>query len=79
MAMLKLSDRKEAARNFVKEWKERGHEIEEYQEFWEDLLEDVFGVPKARKEICPQLSEKIAKSTKRVTGGAMFSHSMTND
>lgn len=66
MATLKVSDRKEAARNFVKEWKDRGHEIEEYQEFWEDLLEDIFGVPKARKEICPQLSVKIAKSTKRM-------------
>ena len=66
MDNLKVSDRKEAARQFVKEWKNRGNEIEDYQEFWEDLLEDVFGVPKARKEIKPQQTVKVAKSTKRM-------------
>lgn len=66
MAILKVSDRKEAARQFVSDWKNRGNEIEDYQEFWEDLLEDVFGIPKARKEIRPQQTVKVAKSTKRM-------------
>ncbi|SEA19262.1 Type II restriction/modification system, DNA methylase subunit YeeA [Prevotella sp. tc2-28] len=66
MDIQKVSDRKEAARQFVKNWMNRGHEIEDYQEFWEDLLEDVFGVPKARKEILPQQKVKVAKSTKRM-------------
>ena len=46
MDNLKVSDRKEAIRQFVKDWENRGNEIEDYQEFWEDLLEDVFGVTK---------------------------------
>jgi len=66
MDNLKVSDRKEAIRQFVKDWENRGNEIEDYQEFWEDLLEDVFGVTKARKEIKPQQTVKVAKSTKRM-------------
>jgi hypothetical protein len=33
MDIQKVSDRKEAARQFVKNWMNRGHEIEDYQEF----------------------------------------------
>ena len=53
MAKPKQSEIKKAAQQFVAEGKNRGKEDKDYTEFWEDLLEDVFGVPKARKEIEP--------------------------
>ena len=62
----KQSDIKKAARKFVAEWKNRGEEDRDYVEFWEDLLEDVFGVPKARKEIEPQSKVKFEGTTKRI-------------
>ena len=57
---------KKAAKQFVKDWANRGKEDQDYTEFWEDLLEDVFGVPRARKEIEPQSPVKFEGSTKRV-------------
>ena len=57
---------KEAARDFVNDWKDRGHEITDYIEFWEDLLEDVFGVSKARKAIEPQKDVEYARKHKRM-------------
>lgn len=66
MVKRKQSDIKKAAREFVVEWKSRGKEDKDYVEFWEDLLEDVFGVPKARKEIDPQSKVKFEGTTKRI-------------
>ena len=66
MAKPKQSEIKKAAQKFVAEWKNRGKEDKDYTEFWEDLLEDVFGVPKARKEIEPQSKVKFEGSTKRI-------------
>ncbi len=66
MAKPKQSQIKKAAHDFVAEWKNRGEEDKDYVEFWEDLLEDVFGVPKARKEIEPQSKVKFEGSTKRI-------------
>lgn len=34
----------EAAKNFALEWNGRGNEDSDYQNFWRDLLHDVFGV-----------------------------------
>jgi len=66
MAKPKQSQIKKAAHDFVAEWKNRGKEDKDYVEFWEDLLEDVFGVPKARKEIEPQSKVKFEGTTKRI-------------
>ena len=66
MARPKQSEIKKAAQKFVAEWKNRGKEDKDYTEFWEDLLEDVFGVPKARKEIESQSKVKFEGSTKRI-------------
>lgn len=66
MVKRKQSDIKKAAQKFVAEWKNRGKEDKDYVEFWEDLLEDVFGVPKARKEIEPQSKVKFEGTTKRI-------------
>ena len=66
MVRRKQSDIKKAAQSFVAEWKNRGKEDKDYVEFWEDLLEDVFGVSKARKEIEPQSPVKFEGTTKRI-------------
>ena len=66
MVKPKQSQIKKAAHDFVAEWKNRGKEDKDYVEFWEDLLEDVFGVPKARKEIEPQSKVKFEGTTKRI-------------
>ena len=66
MANPKQSQIKKAAHEFVAEWKNRGEEDKDYVEFWEDLLEDVFGVSKARKEIEPQSKVKYEGTTKRI-------------
>ena len=66
MTKPKQSQIKKAAQKFVAEWKKRGKEDKDYVEFWEDLLEDVFGVEKARKEIVPQSKVKFEGSTKRI-------------
>ena len=66
MAVRKQSDIKKAAKAFAKEWASRGKEDQDYTEFWEDLLEDVFGVPRARKEIEPQSRVKIEGTTRRM-------------
>lgn len=66
MAKPKQSQIKKAAHEFVAEWKNRGEEDKDYVEFWEDLLEDVFGVSKARKEIEPQSKVKFEGTTKRI-------------
>ena len=66
MVKPKQSQIKKAAHDFVTEWKNRGEEDKDYVEFWEDLLEDVFGVPKARTEIEPQSKVKFEGTTKRI-------------
>ena len=66
MAKPKQSEIKKAAHNFAAEWRNRGKEDKDYVEFWEDLLEDVFGVSKARKEIEAQSKVKFEGSTKRI-------------
>ena len=66
MVRPKQSDIKKAACAFVAEWRNRGEEDRDYVEFWEDLLEDVFGVPKARKEIDPQSKIKLECTAKRI-------------
>lgn len=66
MTKPKQSQIKKAAHNFIVEWKNRGKEDKDYVEFWEDLLEDIFGVSKARKEIEPQSKVKFEGSTKRI-------------
>ena len=43
MVKPKQSQIKKAAQDFVAEWKNRGKEDKDYVEFWEDLLEDVYG------------------------------------
>ena len=66
MVKPKQSQIKKAAQEFIAEWKSRGKEDKDYVEFWEDLLEDVFGVSKARKEIEPQSKVMFEGTTKRI-------------
>ncbi|MBR5061679.1 MAG: hypothetical protein IKX24_06000 [Prevotella sp.] len=51
MATRKASDIKRAAQAFVQEWQGRSKEWQDDKTFWEDLLEDVLGTPRSRKEI----------------------------
>ncbi len=52
------------AKAFVKKWQGRGQERQDDKTFWEDLLEDVFGVPKARDEIETQKPVPFEGTTK---------------
>ena len=54
------------AKLFVKKWQGRGKERQDDKTFWEDLLEDVFGVEKARGIIEVQKPVKFQGSTKAI-------------
>lgn len=54
------------AKLFVKKWQGRGKERQDDKTFWEDLLEDVFGVEKARDIIEVQKPVKFQGSTKAI-------------
>lgn len=54
------------AKLFVKKWQGRGKERQDDKTFWEDLLEDVFGVGKARDIIEVQKPVKFQGSTKAI-------------
>lgn len=64
--MRKKSEIREAAKAFAKNWKGRGKECQDDKTFWEDLLEDVFGIPKSRNEIKVQHSVKFGGTTKKI-------------
>mgnify|MGYP002524437128 FL=1 len=54
------------AKFFVKKWQGKGKERQDDKTFWEDLLEDVFGVEKARDIIEVQKTVKFQGSTKAI-------------
>lgn len=60
------SDIKANAKLFVQNWKGRGRERQDDKTFWEDLLEDVFGIPRARDIIEVQKPVKFHGSTKAI-------------
>ena len=57
--MRKKSEIRKAAKAFVEKWKGKGKERQDDKTFWEDLLEDVFGVSKARDEIEVQRPREV--------------------
>ena len=62
--MRKQSEIRKAAKIFVEEWNGKGKERQDDKTFWEDLLEDVFGIPKSRNEIEVQRPVKFDGTTK---------------
>ena len=64
--MRKQSEIKKAAKEFVNKWIGKGKERQDDKTFWEDLLEDVFGLPKSRNEIEVQRPVKFEGTTKAI-------------
>jgi hypothetical protein len=64
--MRKQSEIRAAAKAFVAKWEGRGKERQDDKTFWEDLLEDVFGLSKARNEIEVQRPVKFDGTTKAI-------------
>lgn len=64
--MRKQSEIKKGAKEFVKKWEGKGIESQDDKTFWEDLLEDVFGIPKSRNEIEVQRPVKFDGTVKRI-------------
>lgn len=64
--MRKQSEIKKAAKAFAKKWDNKGIESQDDKTFWEDLLEDVFGISKSRNEIEVQRPVKFDGTTKRI-------------
>ncbi|MBO5579526.1 MAG: methylase [Prevotella sp.] len=64
--MRKHSEIKRAAKDFVKKWNGKGKEQQDDKTFWEDFLEDVFGIPKSRNEIEVQRPVKFNGTTKKI-------------
>ena len=64
--MRKQSEIRNAAKAFVNKWAGKGKERQDDKTFWEDLLEDVFGVSKSRNEIEVQRPVKFDGTTKAI-------------
>ena len=64
--MRKQSEIRKAAKAFVNRWTGKGKERQDDKTFWEDLLEDVFGVSKSRNEIEVQRPVKFDGTTKAI-------------
>lgn len=64
--MRKHSEIRKAAKAFVNRWAGKGKERQDDKTFWEDLLEDVFGVSKSRYEIEVQRPVKFDGTTKYI-------------
>lgn len=64
--MRKRSEIRKAAKAFAEKWEGKGKERQDDKTFWEDLLEDVFGVPKARDEIEVQRRVKFYGTNKAI-------------
>lgn len=62
--MHKQSEIRKAANIFVDKWAGKGKERQDDKTFWEDLLEDVFGISKSRNEIEVQRPVKFDGTTK---------------
>lgn len=62
--MRKHSEIRKGAKEFVKRWIGRGKERQDDKTFWEDLLEEVFGISKSRNEIEVQRPVKFDGTTK---------------
>ncbi len=64
--MRKQSEIRKSAKTFVENWTGKGMERQDDKTFWEDLLEDVFGVSKSRNEIEVQRRVKFDGTTKAI-------------
>ena len=64
--MRKQSEIKRAAKDFAKKWEGKGIEIQDDKTFWEDLLEDVFGISKSRNAIEVQRKVKFDGTIRRI-------------
>ncbi|MBR1547547.1 MAG: class I SAM-dependent DNA methyltransferase [Prevotella sp.] len=62
----KASEITRSAKEFVKKWTGKGREKQDDKTFWEDLLEDVFGIQSARNEIDVQKIVKFNGTTKYI-------------
>lgn len=60
------SEIRKAAKQFAARWQNAGRERQDDKTFWESLLEDVFGVPKARNVIVAQKPVKFQGTTKAI-------------
>ena len=58
----KATDITRDAKSFVKKWQGKGRERQDDKTFWEDLLEDVFGVERSRNHIEVQKPVRFAIS-----------------
>ncbi len=65
MLTKKPNDIKRDAKAFVKKWAGKGKERQDDKTFWEDLLEDVFGIDRARNEIEVQKTVKVPNSVRQ--------------
>ena len=64
--MRKQSEIRKAAKAFADKWNGKGKERQDDKTFWEDLLEDVLGIPKSRNEIEVQRPVKFDGTTKAI-------------
>ena len=64
--MRKQSEIRKAAKDFAKKWEGKGIEIQDDKTFWEDLLEDVFGISKSRNAIEVQRKVKFDGTIRRI-------------
>ena len=64
--MRKHSEIRKAAKAFVNRWAGKGKERQDDKTFWEDLLEEVFGISKSRNEIEVQRPVKFDGTTKAI-------------
>lgn len=64
--MRKQSEIKKAAKAFVEKWEGKGIEIQDDKTFWEDLLEDVFGISNSRSAIEVQRRVKFDGTFRRI-------------
>lgn len=62
----KATDITRDAKSFVKKWQGKGRERQDDKTFWEDLLEDVFGVERSRNHIEVQKPVRFNGTTKYI-------------
>ncbi|MBQ4381317.1 MAG: class I SAM-dependent DNA methyltransferase [Oscillospiraceae bacterium] len=61
-------EKKKAAKQFIKNWENRGDEKQETQSFWLELLQTVYGVDAPTQSIKFELPVEVSGSTKYIDG-----------
>ena len=62
-------EKRRAAKSFVETWTGRGDEKQDAQNFWRDLLHDVFGVVQPSAEV--EFEYPVKKKLERTTSSSM--------